>query len=62
MKHKALCQNCSLPLNSDLLGTNVDGSKSPDYCLHCMKGGEITNRKRFLLPPAALFVRYGNQW
>lgn len=31
------CQSCGMPLNSENLGTNADGSKNEDYCMYCYK-------------------------
>lgn len=38
------CQSCGMPMEEDkLYGTNADGSKNPDYCEYCYKGGEFTS-------------------
>lgn len=37
------CQSCGMPLNSENLGTNADGSKSEDYCMYCYKEGRFTS-------------------
>lgn len=42
MEHK-FCQSCGMPLNDEVLGTNVDGSKNEDYCMFCYKDGKFTN-------------------
>ena len=31
-----------MPLTGDILGTNADGSKNPEYCKHCYQGGKYT--------------------
>lgn len=36
------CQSCGMPLNTDVLGTNSDGSKNNDYCTYCFKSGKFT--------------------
>ncbi len=36
------CQSCGMPLNDEVLGTNVDGSKSDEYCVYCFKDGAFT--------------------
>lgn len=37
------CQSCGMIINQpDLLGTEVDGSKSENYCVCCYKDGEFT--------------------
>jgi hypothetical protein len=39
-----LCQSCGMPLNDiSLAGTNVDGSKSEDYCVYCLAEGRFTS-------------------
>jgi len=36
------CQSCHMPLkNEEDKGTNADGSKSDDYCIHCFENGEF---------------------
>ena len=40
-----ICQSCSMPMsskNAEILGTNKDGSKNRDYCIHCYKDGKFT--------------------
>ena len=38
-----ICQSCSMPLsNEEDFGTMKSGSKSADYCVHCLKNGEFT--------------------
>ena len=32
MSEMKLCQSCGMPLTDEILGTNADGSKNPDYC------------------------------
>jgi len=39
----SLCQSCGMPLNEDEnKGTNIDGSKSSEYCKYCFQNGEFT--------------------
>lgn len=35
------CQSCGMPLTSEILGTNADGSTSEDYCIYCYKDGKF---------------------
>jgi hypothetical protein len=43
MKDKNFCQSCSMPLNDpELQGTEMDGSKSKDYCKYCYQNGAFT--------------------
>ena len=38
-----VCQSCCIPLNEhEFFGTEVDGEKSQDYCIHCYKNGNFT--------------------
>lgn len=40
-----VCQSCAMPLNDEkLYGTNKDGSKNEEYCVHCYKEGEFTSQ------------------
>ncbi|MCX6312453.1 MAG: zinc ribbon domain-containing protein [Bacteroidetes bacterium] len=45
-----ICRNCNMPLsNSQLLGTEKDGSKNYDYCKYCYaKGEKITQKNAFV--------------
>jgi len=44
MEERKVCQSCSMPLdNPELLGTEKDGSPSPDYCKYCYQQGAFTN-------------------
>lgn len=37
------CQSCGMPLNNnDYLGTNLDRTKSDEYCYYCLKDGLYT--------------------
>jgi hypothetical protein len=42
---KNFCQSCAMPMgdNSEMYGTNADGSKNEDYCKYCFKNGAFTN-------------------
>ena len=43
MSEMIFCQSCGMPLeNEDVKGTNADGSKSNDYCIHCYQAGAFT--------------------
>ena len=38
----AICQSCGMPLeNEEDFGTNSNGSKSEEYCLHCFQYGKF---------------------
>ena len=37
------CQSCGMPLTkNEEYGTNADGGKNEDYCVHCYKDGAFT--------------------
>ena len=40
----AKCQSCGMPLGSDPAGggTNIDGTKSNEYCGYCYQNGRFT--------------------
>lgn len=44
MSKMKLCQSCGMPLTDEILGTNADGSKNPDYCEYCYKDGEFIDK------------------
>ncbi|MDH7594145.1 MAG: zinc ribbon domain-containing protein [Methanomicrobiales archaeon] len=38
--HNPICQSCGIPLRRDEdFGTELDGSKSKEYCFHCFQMG-----------------------
>jgi len=40
MKNKILCQSCSMPIEIDhVKGSEIDGSKSNEYCMYCYENG-----------------------
>ena len=43
-KSEALvCQSCSLIMEApEQYGTEADGSRTQEYCIHCYKGGQFT--------------------
>jgi hypothetical protein len=43
MKHEQFCQSCSMPLSTDLLGTELNGSKNTIYCKFCYQDGKFTH-------------------
>lgn len=41
--NKRYCQSCGMPLRFDMeeyLGTNIDGSRSDEFCYYCLKNGK----------------------
>ena len=39
-----ICQSCGMPItNSELLGTNEDGSLNSDYCKYCFENGKFVD-------------------
>jgi len=45
MKEERYCQSCGMPLTRESdLGTNRDGSRNEDYCVHCYQNGGFTAR------------------
>ena len=42
MRDQNFCQSCAMPLTEDMLGTNADGSKNPEYCRYCYQSGKYT--------------------
>ena len=39
------CESCGMPMGDtdDMFGTEVDGSKSKDYCKYCYEDGKFTS-------------------
>lgn len=37
-----ICQSCAITLTQDILGTNIDGSYSNQYCIYCFANGNFT--------------------
>ncbi len=44
MMNDNFCQSCGMPMGNtdELYGTNLDGSKSEDYCKYCFENGEFS--------------------
>lgn len=43
MPHGPFCQSCAMPMEApEQFGTNADGSRSEDYCVHCCRKGQFT--------------------
>lgn len=44
MMHDNFCQCCGMPMGNtdEVYGTNLDGSKSNDYCKYCFENGEFS--------------------
>lgn len=38
---KKFCQSCGMPLEENVLGTNVDQTKSQEYCRYCYEEGKF---------------------
>jgi len=37
------CQSCAMPMNApEDFGSNADGSKHEEYCIHCYQNGAFT--------------------
>jgi len=37
-----MCQSCGMPFSGEKdYGTELDGSRSKDYCFHCYQGGKF---------------------
>lgn len=36
------CQSCGMPVTEELLGTEANGEKNPDYCTYCYQKGAFT--------------------
>jgi hypothetical protein len=46
MNDKKRCQSCGMPLDDEhpeYLGTEADGSRSPEYCKFCYAQGSFTD-------------------
>ena len=43
MHNHQVCQSCSMPLTTALLGTEKDGSPNYEYCKFCYQQGEFTH-------------------
>lgn len=42
--HKTVCQSCAMPLSVlDDFGTDANGGRMDDYCVHCMRNGAFTD-------------------
>ena len=42
--HGLFCQSCSMPMmKPEDFGTNGDGTRNDQFCLHCFEGGRFTD-------------------
>lgn len=41
------CQSCGMPMgeNTELYGSNADGSSNSEYCQYCFKEGQFTSEE-----------------
>lgn len=40
---KCVCRHCGMPMKSEAdFGTEEDGGKNCDYCIHCYQNGILT--------------------
>lgn len=43
-----ICQSCGMPMeNPEDFGSNADGTKSREYCVHCWQEGKFTANVSF---------------
>ena len=43
MPQGPFCQSCAMPMHAPAeFGSNADGSRSEDYCVHCYQKGSFT--------------------
>ena len=42
MEARIFCQSCGMPVTEELLGTEANGEKNPDYCTYCYQKGAFT--------------------
>lgn len=44
MEPKMICQSCTMPIDAaEDRGTEMDGSKSKEYCKYCLRNGAFTD-------------------
>lgn len=36
---QTFCQSCAMPLKDEVLATEANGEKNPDYCIYCYENG-----------------------
>ena len=39
---RPMCESCGMPLKEGVKGTEADGAKSDQYCMHCYADGGFT--------------------
>lgn len=64
MDNKSFCQSCGMPMDeySDMYGTNVDGTKSDEYCSYCFQHGAFTKEETMeeMIETCVPFVKEAN--
>ncbi|MDR2698590.1 MAG: zinc ribbon domain-containing protein [Candidatus Methanoplasma sp.] len=57
-----ICQSCGMPLEDDeVKGTNKDGSRSDDYCVHCFADGAFT-KEMTMEEMIELNIQFLDEW
>jgi hypothetical protein len=57
-----VCQSCGMPFQkAEDHGTNLDGSRSEDYCFHCFQGGRFLDEGITLQEKIEKNVKFGVQ-
>jgi len=57
-----MCQSCGMPFSGEKdYGTELDGSRSKDYCFHCYQGGKSLDEGISLGEKIEKNVKFGVQ-
>ncbi|MCL2296479.1 MAG: zinc ribbon domain-containing protein [Methanomassiliicoccaceae archaeon] len=62
MNEIPICQSCGMPMeNNEMKGTNIDGSRSDDYCVYCFANGIFT-KEMTMDEMISLNIQYLDVW
>ena len=65
MSNMKFCQSCAMPLMEEKdMGTNADGGKNQEYCVHCFQNGSYTHECTMdeMIEQCVPFVSNGNPY
>lgn len=58
-----ICQSCSMTLESEEhFGTEADGSRNSEYCIHCYKNGQFTRPDATLDSMVEFYAPHWGEW
>lgn len=58
-----VCQSCSMTMTEpEHFGTEADGSRNKEYCIHCYKDGQFTRPDATLEDMVEFYAPHWGEW